>query len=265
MQWRDWRGLNPWPPTWQAGVMTSLTTAPKSLMVGPERIELSTSCLSGMRSDQLSYEPVLNGESGQDWTVDLMLKRHLLTTNWATDSNLLVDHRRLELRTKRLRVACSTNWAMDPWNSYSSAAISAFFLLSLPILAFSCMLDSHPKWYLIWFLIPRLEYCFLQMGHIRFPDSSSVWMGTQERYFSYATWLNIMVHFRLAILKMRGSPCPIWTDDIRLVRAALWPAELKDYEISGWRSGIWTHMLQINSLLSCRIDYPPVQYYLNDL
>ena len=57
--WRVW-DLNPWMPPWKGGVLNHFTNAPvyKYKMVGLNGREPSTSRLSGVRSNQLSYKPI---------------------------------------------------------------------------------------------------------------------------------------------------------------------------------------------------------------
>ena len=66
LEWWRWTGSNRWPPACKAGALPT-ELHPQSIcyisklcaitMVGPGRLELPTSRLSGVRSNHLSYEP----------------------------------------------------------------------------------------------------------------------------------------------------------------------------------------------------------------
>ena len=68
--WWRWWDSNPWPPACRAGALPAelhpqiignlllLRTSIRKLMVGPSGLEPPTSCLSGTRSNLLSYDPM---------------------------------------------------------------------------------------------------------------------------------------------------------------------------------------------------------------
>ena len=68
--WWRWWDSNPWPPACRAGALPAelhpqiignllfLRTFIRKLLVGPSGLEPPTSCLSGTRSNLLSYDPM---------------------------------------------------------------------------------------------------------------------------------------------------------------------------------------------------------------
>ena len=52
--WRPGGGSNPWPPAWQAGVLTNCTTGPNDFLVGLQGLEPRTDRLWADCSNQLS-------------------------------------------------------------------------------------------------------------------------------------------------------------------------------------------------------------------
>ena len=49
------------------------------IMAGVTRLELATSCVTGRRSNQLSYTPISYGGHNRTWTYDPLLVRQVLS------------------------------------------------------------------------------------------------------------------------------------------------------------------------------------------
>ena len=81
-------------------------------LVGPGRLELPASRLSGVRSNRLSYEPLF-GPDGGIWTLDPMVPNHVRYQT--TPHPEMAGMAGLEPTTRGFGDHCSTNWTTSPY------------------------------------------------------------------------------------------------------------------------------------------------------
>ena len=113
-------------PCGEASPYTYISLLPPHVMrlVGPSGLEPPTSCLSGTRSNHLSYEPVFSTSCSEEWKVkseELLLKFELvqissfsLLTSFSAWF-AVVEMMGFEPMTPCLQGRCSPSWATPPY------------------------------------------------------------------------------------------------------------------------------------------------------